>query len=55
MKPTRSATPIKHVGKRLEVVAVELSGSPDQILAEVSKIAGTIRSMRLRALRHHAA
>ena len=47
--------PIKHVGKRLEVMAMELSGSPDQILAEVSKIAGTIRSMRLRALGHHAA
>ncbi len=47
--------PIKHVGKQLEVVAMDLSGSPDQILAEVSKIAGTICSIRLRALGHHAA
>ncbi|MDE0376934.1 MAG: hypothetical protein OXK16_13370 [bacterium] len=46
---------IKHVGKRLEVVAVELSGPPDEILAEVSKVADTVRSMRLRASRHHAA
>ena len=46
---------IKHVSKRLEVVAIELSGSPDEILAEVSRIADAIRSMRLRAMRHHAA
>lgn len=46
---------IRHVGKKLHVVALELSGSPDEILAEVSRIADTIRSMRPRALRHHAA
>ncbi|MCY4369226.1 MAG: hypothetical protein OXF41_07345 [bacterium] len=46
---------IKHVGKRLEVVAVDISGPPDEILAEVSRIADTIRSMRLQASRYHAA
>lgn len=46
---------INHVGKRMEFMTVELSGRPDGILAEVDRIAGTIRYMRLRALRRHAA
>ena len=37
---------VKHIGKRLEVVAVDLSGSPDEILAEVFRIAAMIRLMR---------
>ena len=46
---------ITHVGKRLEVVAMDLSGAPEEIMAEVSRIADRIRSIRLRDLRHHAA
>jgi len=46
---------IKHIGKRLESVAVDFSDSPEQTLAEVSRVADTIRSMRIRASRNHAA
>lgn len=46
---------IRNAGKLLEIMAVDLSGSPRQILAEVAKVAERIRSMRPGALRHHAA
>ena len=37
---------VRHAGKRLEVMAIDLSGAPEQILAEADRIAGRIRSMR---------
>ncbi|MDE0289858.1 MAG: hypothetical protein OXJ36_00160 [bacterium] len=46
---------ITNAGKLLEIMAVDLSGSPEQILAEVGKVAELIRSMRHAALRHRAA
>lgn len=46
---------IRNAGKLLEIMAVNLSGSPEQILAEVARVAERIRSMRHGTLRHHAA
>ena len=46
---------VRHAGKLLEITAVDLSGSPEQILADVSRVADTIRSMRTRASSHRAA
>ena len=46
---------IRHVGKRLQIMAVDLSGSPQQILTEVAKIANRIRSIRQRPPGYHAA
>jgi len=37
---------IRHAGKLLGIVAVDLSGSPEEILAEVGNVAERIRSMR---------
>ena len=46
---------IRHAGKQLEIMAVDLSGSPERILADVGKVAERIRSTRFRSLGHHAA
>ena len=46
---------INHAGKQLEIMAVDLSGSPERILAKVGKVAERIRSTRFRSLGHHAA
>ena len=46
---------IRHVGKRLEVMAVDLSGSPEQILDRVADVAARIRSIRLSRPGHLAA
>ena len=46
---------IRHTGKLLEVMAVDLSGSPEQILAEVANVAARIRSMRRARSGHRAA
>lgn len=46
---------VRHAGKRLEVMAVDLSGSPEQVLAEVGNVAGRIRKMRRARSGHRAA
>ena len=46
---------IRHAGKLLEIAAVDLSGSPEQILAEVGNVAERIRLMRRARLGHRAA
>ena len=46
---------IKNAGKQLEIMVVDLSGSPEQILAEVAKVAERIRSSASELLRQHAA
>lgn len=37
---------VVHVGRRLTVTSVDLSGSPQEILAEIAAVAAQIRSMR---------
>ena len=46
---------VRHAGKLLEVMAVDLSGSPQQILTEVGNVAGRIRKMRRARSGHRAA
>ena len=46
---------IKHVGKEIKIMSVDLSGSPEQVLADVGRIASRIHSMRLRPVGHQAA
>ena len=46
---------VRHVGKRLQIMAVDLSGSPQQILTEVAQTANRIRSIRQRPPNHQAA
>ena len=47
---------IRHSGKRLEVAALDLSGSLDEILARVGDLAERVRTLRVEArwLRHTA-
>ena len=40
---------IRHSGKRLEVVALDLSGSLDEILAHVGDLAERVRTLRVEA------
>jgi 5-methylcytosine-specific restriction enzyme subunit McrC len=42
------------LGARLHVKALELTGGPDEILAEIDSLAGTVRAMRRRSLRQVA-
>ena len=46
---------IRHAGKRLKIMAVDLSGSPEQILAEVGNVAERIRRSTRRARPGHLA
>ena len=45
---------VRHAGKRLEVFALDLSGSLDQILARVKTLASRIESLRAEALHFRA-
>ena len=40
---------VRHAGKRLQVVAVDLSGSPAELLDRVSDLAEGVRTMRIEA------
>ena len=40
---------VRHAGKRLEVAAVDLSGSPAQLLARIGELAEQVRALRLEA------
>lgn len=40
---------VRHAGKRLQVVAVDLSGSPAELLDGISKLAEGVRAMRIEA------
>ena len=42
---------VRHAGKRLEVTALDLSGSPAQLLARVGELACHVRALRLAATR----
>ena len=46
---------VRHAGKLLKIVAVDLSGTPEQILAEVGNVARRIRKMRRACSGHWAA
>ena len=46
---------IRHADKQLEIMAVDLSGSPERILTEVGDIGDRIRSMRLHPVGYDAA
>ena len=52
-RPTVHTT--RHAGKQLEIMAVDLSGSPQEILTDVGRIASRIRSIRAGSLGHRAA
>ena len=41
---------IKHAGKRVEVATLDLTGTPDEMLAEVGRLAATVTAHRRRAL-----
>ena len=41
-----AAYTVRHAGKRLEVAALDLSGSLDEVLARVRSIAGKVRALR---------
>ena len=40
---------VRHAGKRLEVAALELSGSQDELLARIANLAAGVRTLRLEA------
>jgi 5-methylcytosine-specific restriction enzyme subunit McrC len=42
----RAAHVVTHAGKRIEVVTLDLRGTPDDVLKQISGIAGRIRGMR---------
>ncbi|HEX8769267.1 MAG TPA: hypothetical protein VF711_00720 [Acidimicrobiales bacterium] len=39
---------VVHAGKRLDVTTVDLTGTPDEILADVARIAGQVKALRAR-------
>ena len=41
---------VVHAGKRLEVVALDLVGPPDAVLAQIARVAQRIRQLRRLAL-----
>ena len=45
---------VRHIRKQLEIVALDLSGSLDDILDRVKDVAGRVRAMCEAAQRHHA-
>ena len=40
---------VRHAGKRLEIAALDMSGSPAQLLARITRLAERVRSLRLEA------
>ena len=40
---------VRHAGKRLQVAALDLSGSPDELLADIGELADSVRSLRQEA------
>jgi 5-methylcytosine-specific restriction enzyme subunit McrC len=43
---------VVNVGKQLEVISMDLSGTPREILDEVTKIASTIKRLSVQASLH---
>ena len=41
---------IRHAEKTIEVATLDLTGTPDEMLAEVERLAGTVKAHRARAL-----